>query len=635
MEYSNPDNIVDSVVEKVGKKIVIGTPLALGKAPQILNSFYEKAVKDPTIDLTIMTALTLKKPVTKSLLEERFMGPFADRVFGDYPSFLYEENRQNLPANIHVIEFYFPAGKYLNCPYSQQNYISSNYTHVARDLLDMGVNVLCQIVAESPDKKRLSLSCNPDVVVDVMDTLNKKQAYPVAYIAQVNSNLPYMYGEADVSKDSFHYILKNENYNFRLFCPPKMSVSPADHMIGLQASSLVRDSGEIQIGIGSLGDALVHSLILRQNDNASYKKALTQMGVLEKNQTLINKIGGTEPLQEGLFAASEMFVDAFMYLIKEGILKRKVYDHVILQRLINEGLVNEEINEKTLYWLLKRHAIEPQISEDDFQFLQKFGIIKEGITFKDGTLFFTDGSHVSANLNEDQAHQTIVDKALGDRLKNGAYLHGGFYLGCHEFYQWLKELPEDLRSGIHMKSVLRINQLYGHEEMDRLHRKNARFFNSCMMMTLTGAAVSDGLEDGRVVSGVGGQYNFVAMAQELPDGYSILQLRSTRLDKGELKSSIVFNYGHITIPRHLRDIVITEYGMADLRGKTDRDVITSLIQIADSRFQEELIQQAKEARKIPEDFELESKYKNNTQENLLKKLSEQKDSFPLFPLVRI
>ena len=68
-----------------------------------------------------------------------------------------------------------------------------------------------------------------------------------------------------------------------------------------------------------------------------------------------------------------------------------------------------------------------------------------------------------------------------------------------------------------MRSVTSINQLYGHEEIDRLHRKNARFINTCMMMTLTGAAVSDGLEDGTVISGVGGQYNFVAMAQE-PSG---------------------------------------------------------------------------------------------------------------------
>jgi acyl-CoA hydrolase len=37
---------------------------------------------------------------------------------------------------------------------------------------------------------------------------------------------------------------------------------------------------------------------------------------------------------------------------------------------------------------------------------------------------------------------------------------------------------------------------------------------------LSGAVVSDGLDDGRVVSGVGGQYNFIAMAHQLATGRS-------------------------------------------------------------------------------------------------------------------
>ena len=49
-----------------------------------------------------------------------------------------------------------------------------------------------------------------------------------------------------------------------------------------------------------------------------------------------------------------------------------------------------------------------------------------------------------------------------------------------------------------------------------------------MMATALGAAVSDALEDGRVVSGVGGQYNFVAMAHALPDARSVLMLRASR-----------------------------------------------------------------------------------------------------------
>ena len=51
-------------------------------------------------------------------------------------------------------------------------------------------------------------------------------------------------------------------------------------------------------------------------------------------------------------------------------------------------------------------------------------------------------------------------------------------------------------------------------------------------------------------------------------------------------------------------MIVTEYGIADLRGKSDRDVIAAMLAIADSRFQDELLRQAKDAGKIERSFEL-------------------------------
>jgi hypothetical protein len=133
-----------------------------------------------------------------------------------------------------------------------------------------------------------------------------------------------------------------------------------------------------------------------------------------------------------------------------------------------------------------------------------------------------------------------------------------------------------------------------------------------MMMTLLGAAVSDGLDDGRVVSGVGGQLNFILMAMELPDARSLLCLRSTREKRGVVESNLRFSYGHATVPRHLRDVVVTEYGCADLRGRTDAEVIAALLAVADSRFQPELLAEAKRHRKIASDFRIPDWARNNT-----------------------
>ena len=630
--FTDEFDCADAIIARVGKRLKVATPLAAGKPIPILNALYQRAKEDPAIELEIYTALTLATPRGKSLLERRFLEPFAKRVFGDYPNPEYHLDREQdkLPPNVRVIEFYFPAGKQLNSLHSQENYVSANYTHVARDLIDAGVNVIAQLVAVDKGEEGFSLSCNPDICLDLMATLGKRD--DIAYVAQVNRNLPFMYGDAVVDRDSYDLVLDDPGFDHRIFAPPRMPVSDADHMIGLHASTLIKDGGELQIGIGALGDALVYSMLLRHRDNEIYKDVLRVLGVDEKFAEVIRKKGDTGRFNRGLFGATEMFVDSFMHLIDAGILKRRVYDHAILQRLLNEGVITEEVTAETVYHLLERHAINPRFTVQDFRFLKSFGILREGVEYDDGYLVLEDGSRIEADLNQEGCADRLFARCLGKQMANGAIVHGSFFLGPQEFYDWLNTMPKEKRRLIHMKSVTRVNQLYGHEELDRLHRKDARFVNTSMMMTLFGGAVSDQLADGRVVSGVGGQYNFVAMAHALPDGHSLLQLRSTREERGRVHSSIVFNYGHITIPRHLRDIVITEYGIADIRGKTDTEVAAALIEVADSRFQDTLIKEAKQAGKLRKDYRVAEQFRNNFPETIRENMAELRSKGLFHPL---
>jgi acyl-CoA hydrolase len=195
-------------------------------------------------------------------------------------------------------------------------------------------------------------------------------------------------------------------------------------------------------------------------------------------------------------------------------------------------------------------------------------------------------------------------------------LHAAFFVGSKAFYQALREMPDAERAKFQMTAVSYVNELYGDEAAKRSARIKSRFINNAMMATLLGSVISDGLEDGKVVSGVGGQYNFVAQSFALADARSIIMVRATRNAKGRVTSNILWNYGHSTIPRHLRDVVVTEYGIADLRGKTDRDVIAALLSIADSRFQSELLRQAKDSGKIETGFELPAACRENTPERI-------------------
>src|SRR5690348_12406098 len=168
-----------------------------------------------------------------------------------------------------------------------------------------------------------------------------------------------------------------------------------------------------------------------------------------------------------------------------------------------------------------------------------------------------------------------------------------------------------------MRGVAFINQLYGEDqELRILQRRAARFVNTTMMVTLLGAIVSDALESGQVVSGVGGQYNFVAMAHALEGGRSILLLRSTRTAKGESQSNILWNYGHTTIPRHLRDIYVTEYGSADLRGKSDEECTIAMLALCDARFIDALADRAKANGKLRKDFSIPDRWRENTPQHL-------------------
>ena len=634
--YLDEIEIVDKVLKQVGKKIVLGIPLGIGKPNHLVNALYNRAKADPSIDLKICTALTLQRPVGKSDLENRFIKLFDQRVFGDYPDLEYELDRtsESLPDNVKVIEFYFAPGKYLHNHNAQRNYISSNYTHIARDMLDLKVNVIAQMVSQKviAGNKVFSLSSNPDVTTDLVKEMEEKNI-PHIRIAQVNQNLPFIYGDAMVEEEFFNYVLDDKDKYYTLFGPPKMSVSEADYMIGLYCSSLVKDDGEIQIGIGSLGDATIYNLILRQNNNPTYQQILKDLNLKKKYGSTIDHYGDVGIFEKGLFGATEMIVYGFMHLYQNGIVKKKVYDDIGIQRLLNAEMIEEKFSDDILWVLWKNQIIQEEITEEDFDFLVKWGIFREGLLYKNGKIYINETKHVVPKVNDLNNIEFFKAYCLGKELKNGQVMHGGFFLGPQNFYQWLRELPDDEIRLINMKSVQKINQLYGHETLDRLHRKNARFINSCMMYTLGGAAVSDGLEDGRMVSGVGGQYNFVAMAQELPDGHSILNLRSTRVDKGKVVSNILPHYGHITIPKHLRDIVITEYGIAFIRGKTDQEIIKRLLNITDSRFQDQLMLTAKKSGKLEMEYEIPKLYRNNYPESykIVLEKYKQEGLFPSFP----
>jgi len=633
-EFTDVDVCVEEALARIGKQVRLGAPLGLGKPNQLINAFYRRAESDPALQLTIYTALSLERPTPENDLEARFLQPYIERHFGTYTDLEYmraiRENR--LPPNIKIHEFYFRAGSMTGVASAQRNYISTNYTFVARDLIERGVNVLVQMVAEQAvdGKVMLSLSGNTDVTLDLLSMLREKRTRGGNFliIGQAHRDLPFMYNKAMVEPTEFDWIIRNPAYDTSLFAPPNMSVNPTDYAIGLHTSTLLKDGGTLQIGIGSLGDALVYGCKLRHNDNEAYREIAAGLGA---DLALVASVGGLGPFEQGLYGCSEMFVNGFLHLRRAGILVREVFDEPRLQSLLNEGRLSPTVDRDTLRVLLDAGVVSARLSAQDVGFLRHWGVLRGDVGFDDGFLVVA-GRRVPARLDDDEDYAAVCDSALGKSLANGIFMHGGFFLGPADFYQALREMPREEAEKICMDSVRRINRL-SDPQLQTMQRRHARFVNTAMMVTLGGAVVSDGLENGQVISGVGGQYNFVAQAHELPEARSIICLRATRGGGRNVASNIVSKYGHITVPRHLRDIVVTEYGVADLRARSDEEIIRALLNIADSRFQDELLAGAKKAGKIDPHYEIPEAHRNNLPARVKGEIERwaRRGLFPAFP----
>lgn len=514
--HSDARSCVDAIIRDVGKKIVLGLPLGLGKANHIANELFARAVADRSVDLHIFTALTLEKRLAGPDLLRRFAGPISDRLFGDYPDLAYAKavRTGDLPPNVKVSEFYLTAGQWLNSPCAQQAYVSANYTDVSALLLELGINVIAQLVSKrgSATGTKFSLSCNPDITLDLLPALERRrrEGVPFVLVGEVNDELPFMGGDAALPESSFDHVLDAASLRYSLFAPPKEAVSLSHHATALRIAALVRDGGTIQMGIGALADAVAWALILRHRHNDVFREAAHRLGI----------VGELAPFEHGLYGVSEMFVDVFLDLYREGILRRRAAD--------------------------------------------------------------------------------------------GALLHAAFFVGPREFYRRLREMNETERANFHMKPISFTNGLSGPDAANRrAMRRKATFINEGMIATLLGEIASDTRDDAVVVSGVGGQYNFVAQAHMLDGARSIIAVNATRTARGKTSSNIRLSAGHATVPRHLRDIVVSEYGVADLRGKSDRDCIAAMIAIADSSFQRQLLDAARSAGKIERQFEIPGRCRRN------------------------
>ena len=120
--------------------------------------------------------------------------------------------------------------------------------------------------------------------------------------------------------------------------------------------------------------------------------------------------------------------------------------------------------------------------------------------------------------------------------------------------------------------------------------------NGALTVDLWGQAVADTI-DGRQFSGIGGHEDFVSVAGFELEDRSLICMRSTATVGGQAVSRISAALpagAVITTPRHQLDLVVTEHGVASLRGRTVRERAEALAAIAHPDFRDELSASAAE-----------------------------------------
>lgn len=564
------EQAVDRILAARAGPLHVGAPLGIGKPHRLLNALYGRIARDPARSLHLYTALSLDPPAAGRGLEGRFLGPFLARHFGDDFPRLDYVAAQKRDA--------LPDNVIVEEFYLQSGALLGS-SQAQRHYASLNYTHVARALAERGVQcivQKVAASADGSQLSLSSNTDLTFDA--IDAIVAAGAPRPFLVAEIDPQLPWLGGTAAVPLDFFDLVVAPP---PPYPRLFALPRQPV----GDADYAIGLYASALVRD-------------------------------GGT--LQVGIGALSDALCHALALRHADNATYRRV-----LQAL------DPEIERHPA--VLASGGLGPfadglygcsEMVNEGFKRLVERGVLRRRVV---------DKLPLMQRLANGRASE--LERELVER--DGEFLHGAFYLGSEDFYAWLRGLDDDTRRGIGMRRVSEVNALYGGDEaLERVQRRQARFFNTCMMATALGAAVSDALDDGRVVSGVGGQYNFVAMAHALPDARSVLLLRAARGERRTRSSNLRWNYGHTTIARHLRDVYVSEYGIADVRGRSDEDCVVAMAGIAEAPFQRGLLEAAKRAGKLQARFAAPAAWAGNVPARLREALApfRRDGTLPDYPL---
>lgn len=191
-------------------------------------------------------------------------------------------------------------------------------------------------------------------------------------------------------------------------------------------------------------------------------------------------------------------------------------------------------------------------------------------------------------------HTELFTPVMGDLIEAGVITGarknidrgkhvGNFILGDEKLYSIMSHDPNVL-----FRQASYTNDPYIISQID-----NMVSINTAMEIDLTGQICSESIGP-RQYSGTGGAFDFAFGAQHSKGGRGIMAIASTAKSGAVSKIKPILTPGAIvTVPRNVADIIVTEYGVAYMRGRSVRERAKQLIAIAHPDFRDELCFEAK------------------------------------------
>ncbi len=179
----------------------------------------------------------------------------------------------------------------------------------------------------------------------------------------------------------------------------------------------------------------------------------------------------------------------------------------------------------------------------------------------------------------------LMQLHLAGKVTNRKGLYDGvsvatFAMGSRALYDWL-----DGQAAVRFLPVSRVN-----DPASIARNRRMVSINGALSVDLAGQIVADTI-GGRQYSGIGGHEDFVAGAGFSEGGHSIVCLASTASVAGRRVSRIASQLpagALVTTPRHHADVVVTEFGAAELAGRTVEERAEALLAIAHPELRDEL-----------------------------------------------